>query len=151
MEEKIQLKIKRLKDNHDVPLPEYQTDGSSGMDIRAAVENIEIINPGEVKLIPTGISIEVPIGFEVQVRPRSSLAAKFGITVLNSPGTIDSDYRGEVKIILINHSSEPFEVNRGDRIAQLIVSKYQKVIITEIDELSNTERGEGGFGSTGMK
>lgn len=150
--EKIELKIKRLSEEFlDIALPSYSTEGSSGMDIRAAVENKEIIPAGKVKLIPTNIAVEIPKGFEIQVRPRSGLAAKHGIGVLNSPGTIDSDYRGEVKIILFNFSDKDFVLKRGDRIAQLVLAKTYSANIVESTELVETERGAGGFGHTGNK
>jgi len=147
---KIELKIKRLSDEfNDISLPAYSTEGSSGMDIRAAVNNEEIIQSGKVKLIPTNIAVEIPKGFEIQVRPRSGLAAKYSIGVLNSPGTIDSDYRGEVKIILFNFGENNFVVKRGDRIAQLVLAKTYSAKIIESSNLIETERGEGGFGHTG--
>lgn len=150
--EKLELKIKKLSDEFaDIPLPAYSTEGSSGMDIRAAVINKEIIRSGKVKLIPTNIAVEIPRGFEIQVRPRSGLAAKYGIGVLNSPGTIDSDYRGEVKIILFNFGDDDFAVKRGDRIAQLVLAKTYSAEIVESSYLLETERGEGGFGHTGNK
>ncbi len=152
MSEKISLKIKRLNDKfNDIPLPAYATKGSSGMDIRAAVKESLIVEPGEVVLVPTNLSFEIPVGYEVQVRPRSGLAAKHGIGILNSPGTIDSDYRGEVKIILMNFSKEKFEISRGDRIAQLILSKVYTADIIETNDLNESKRGEGGFGHTGQK
>ena len=148
--EKIELKFKRLsKEFDDISLPSYSTDGSSGMDIRAAVENEEKILCGKVKMISTNLAVEIPKGFEIQVRPRSGLAAKRGIGVLNSPGTIDSDYRGEVKIILFNFGEEDFVIKRGDRIAQLVVAKTYSAKIIETSDLLETERGAGGFGHTG--
>ena len=131
------------------PNPEYQTDQSAGMDLRAHVEKAEIISPGEYKLKATGIYIKIPPGYEAQVRPRSGLALKKGITVLNSPGTIDSDYRGEIGVILINHSSVDFEVKSGDRIAQLVFSKYENFHWENVRHIDSSSRGEGGFGSTG--
>ena len=119
------------------------------MDLRAYVEKAEIISPGEYKLIATGIYIKIPPGYEAQVRPRSGLALKKGITVLNSPGTIDSDYRGEVGVILINHSNDDFNVESGDRIAQLVISKYENVVWNNVKDIDSSSRGEGGFGSTG--
>ena len=148
--ESVKLKIKRISDEYsDIQLPHYATEGSSGMDIRAALKEPEILKPGEVKLISTNLSIEIPFGYEVQIRPRSGLAAKHGIGVLNSPGTIDSDYRGEVKIILFNFGKEPFEVKSGERIAQMVIAKVYKAEIEESSDLKETERGEGGFGHTG--
>jgi dUTP pyrophosphatase len=145
-----QLLIKRTSDAHDdIPLPAYATDHSSGMDLRSSEE--VTLAPGEFKTVPTGIAIEIPIGFEGQVRPRSGLAAKHGVTCLNSPGTIDADYRGEVKVILINHGKNPVTFTRGERIAQLIISKYEKVDVVDAEELTETTRGSGGFGHTGTK
>lgn len=145
---KIKVKITRLRKS--ARLPEYATIGSAGMDIYADVDSDVVIKPGEVKLIPTGIAIELPDGYEAQIRPRSGLAFKYGITLLNAPGTIDSDYRGEIKIIMINLGKEDFVVKRGDRIAQMIVSKFEKVEWEEVEKLGETERGEGGFGHTGL-
>jgi len=146
----IKIKIKRISDEFsDIPLPSYATEGSSGMDIRAALIEPETLKPGEVKLIPTNLSVEIPTGYEIQVRPRSGLAAKYGIGVLNSPGTIDSDYRGEVKIILFNFGKESFEIKSGERIAQIIISKVYKAEIDVSSKLNETKRGEGGFGHTG--
>lgn len=132
------------------PLPEYQTPHSAGMDLRAHIKESITIHPGERQIIPTGIRIALPEGFEAQVRPRSGLALKHGITCLNSPGTIDADYRGEIGVILINHGNEPFEIKPGDRIAQLVVASYTRVEWTSVSELPHTERGTGGFGSTGQ-
>jgi dUTP pyrophosphatase len=131
------------------PLPSYQTIGSAGMDICAFLPQDEMLNPLERKLIPTGLFMALPIGFEAQIRPRSGLAIKQGLTCLNTPGTIDSDYRGEVKVILINLSNEMQTIKNGDRIAQMIIAKYEKATWTETDILSETQRGAGGFGSTG--
>jgi dUTP pyrophosphatase len=130
-------------------LPEYQSEGAAGMDLAAAVDGPMEIPSGEVRLVPCGIAIAVPPGFEAQVRPRSGLAAKFGVTVLNAPGTIDSDYRGEVKVILINHGPNPFVVEPGTRIAQLIVAPVARVTWHQVDALPATDRGDGGFGHTG--
>ena len=131
------------------PNPEYQTEASAGTDIRAFLNDPIDIRPGEFKLISTGIHIKILAGFEIQVRPRSGLALKKGITVLNSPGTIDSDYRGEIGVILINHSNQTFEVKSGDRIAQLVISKHEKISWKNVNEIDSSTRGEGGFGSTG--
>lgn len=131
-------------------IPEYKSVGAAGCDVCAFLSEPFVLEPGEYAAIPTGLSMEIPVGFEVQVRPRSGLAAKNGITVLNSPGTIDSDYRGEVKIILINHGNSPFAINNGDRIAQLVVASVSSAIFVEVDSLSETDRGQGGFGSTGV-
>lgn len=131
------------------PAPSYATEFSAGMDLKASIEAPVIIGPLERALIPTGISIALPEGTEAQVRPRSGLAAKHGITVLNAPGTIDADYRGEIKVILVNLSNDPFVINPGERIAQMVVARYEKVVWEEVEALDDTERGEGGFGSTG--
>ncbi len=141
--------IKRLPNAKDLPLPAYQTSQSAGMDLCAAIDTDVIIAPGRHTIIPTGFSIALPAGFEAQVRPRSGLAAKNGVTVLNSPGTIDADYRGEVSVILINHGSEAFTVSRGLRIAQLVIAPVRTVMWEEKDSLEDTARGAGGFGSTG--
>jgi dUTP pyrophosphatase len=152
MVDKVSIKIKRLNSEfNDVPLPSYSTEGSSGMDVRAAVTGDIFINPGGIMLIPTNISAEIPEGYEIQVRPRSGLAIKNGIGLLNSPGTIDSDYRGEIKIIMFNFGKEKFKISRGDRIAQLILSKYYTADIIESNDLKETNRGKGGFGHTGQK
>lgn len=129
--------------------PAYATDMSAGMDLRANISESIILSPLQRKIIPTGLFIALPSGTEAQVRPRSGLAAKFGITVLNAPGTIDADYRGEVGVILINLSNEDFEIKPGERIAQLVVAKYEQIEWDEVEVLDDTERGEGGFGSTG--
>ncbi len=133
----------------DIPLPEYATADSAGMDLRAATTETITIKPGERKLIPTGIAIALPPGFEAQVRPRSGLALKFGIGMVNAPGTIDADYRGEVGVLLINHGHDDFVINRGDRIAQLVIASYTRVSWVRQDVLDETERGRGGFGHTG--
>ena len=131
--------------------PSYQTEGAAGMDIRAALETPITLEPLERKLIPTGLFLELPLGYEAQVRPRSGLALKKGITVLNSPGTIDADYRGEVGVILVNLSKDAFVIAHGERIAQLVIAKHEQPEIIEVESLSTTERGAGGFGSTGVK
>ena len=141
--------IKKL--SSEVLTPKYETVGSSGMDLAAHIEKNLIINSGDKALVPTGFSLSIPKGYEVQIRPRSGLAAKSGITVLNTPGTIDSDYRGEVKIILINLSKDKFVIRNGDRIAQMVVCPVEQVSVEEVKELSGTDRGGGGFGSTGTK
>lgn len=140
------MKIVNKSDN---PLPSYETNGSAGMDIRANEDTV--IRSGERQLIKTGLFIELPIGLEAQIRPRSGLAYKKGVTVLNTPGTIDSDYRGEIGVILYNTGKAPLVVSKGDRIAQMIISSYAKVDLKEVDSLSETDRGEGGFGHTGVK
>ncbi|MCP4265729.1 MAG: dUTP diphosphatase [Candidatus Brocadiaceae bacterium] len=147
--QKIKLKIKRKKGCEDLPLPSYMSQAASGMDLYAAVEDQTIVEKGEIKLIPTGIYIALPFGFEAQVRPRSGLALKYGITLINSPGTIDSDYRGEIGIILGNQGMDKFIVKRGMRIAQLVVQPVVHAELEEVVDLDETHRGEGGFGHTG--
>ena len=142
----VKLLIKKLQKN--IILPEYKTDGSSGMDLMANVEQTVKILPGEKKIISTGIMVAIPEQYEIQIRPRSGLAAKNGISVLNTPGTIDSDYRGKIKVILINLGKDIFEINKNDRIAQMIVCPIIKVELKEVESLPETVRGEGGFGST---
>ena len=141
--------IKRLSKN--VELPKYETIGSSGMDLSANLETSINIEPGETALIPTGLSVSIPEDLEIQIRPRSGLASKKKITVLNSPGTIDSDYRGEIKVLLINHGKSIFTVEKGVRIAQMVICPIIKARLEEVEDLENTKRGEGGFGSTGAK
>ncbi len=133
------------------PLPSYATEHSAGMDLRASLEAPIVLAPGQRALIPTGLFLELPEGTEAQVRPRSGLAFKHGVTVLNAPGTIDADYRGEVGVLLINHGQEPFEVKDGERVAQLVVARYVRVAFAESDDLRSTERGAGGFGHTGTR
>jgi len=145
---KINIKIIN-KSNH--PLPAYETIHAAGMDLRASLEEPVVLRPLERSMIPTGLFIEIPAGYEAQIRPRSGLAAKKGITVMNSPGTIDADYRGEIKVILVNLSNENFIVENGERIAQMIVASHARVEWTDTVELVETERGSGGFGSTGVK
>jgi dUTP pyrophosphatase len=148
--DKINIKIQHVTGNYlDVPLPEYSTSGSSGMDVRAAIDDEMIIEKGKVVLVPTNLRAEIPTGYELQVRPRSGLAAKNGIGVLNSPGTIDSDYRGEIKIILFNFGEDNFVIKRGDRIAQLVLSKVYNANLILSDDLNESRRGSGGFGHTG--
>lgn len=147
----MQIKIKRLDHSADIPLPSYETEGASGMDLRAAVKDKTLLHPGEVKLIPTGLAISVPRGYEAQIRPRSGLALTYGIGMVNAPGTIDSDYRGEVGVIMINWGAKPFEIHRGDRIAQMLITRVYRADIEEADDLDPTERGEGGFGHSGVK
>ena len=152
-EENITVKFKSLHDKF--VLPTQATDGSAGFDMRACIDNLEcfpeVIPPGQVKLILLGCSVEIPVGYEIQVRPRSGLALKNRITVLNSPGTIDSDYRGPCGVILINHGPDPFLINQGDRVCQFVVQKVPVVKLELVEELSDTDRGAGGFGSTGVK
>ena len=147
--EQISVAITRLSGSEDLPLPDYMTDHAAGMDLVAAVENDLVLSPGQRALVPTGIAIALPQGFEAQIQPRSGLALKNGITLVNTPGTIDADYRGEIRIILINHGSEPFLVRRGDRIAQMIVAPVCRVRWDLQGSLPATDRGEGGFGHTG--
>ncbi len=142
------MKVKVINNSHH-PLPRYETPLSAGMDVRANLDEPITLSPLERALVPTGLFVELPEGYEMQVRPRSGLAAKFGLTVLNAPGTIDADYRGEVKVILVNLSNEPFTINDGERIAQLIVAQHAQVEWIDTDTLSESERGAGGFGSTG--
>jgi len=150
MEAQIEIKFKRLrKELNHIPLPSYATKGSAGLDIYAAIEKPITLLHGAIEMIPTNISVEIPEGYEIQVRPRSGLAAKHGIGILNSPGTIDSDYRGEIKIIIINFGKEDFVIQPAERIAQLVVSKLYTAKFIETNELNNTPRGEGGFGHTG--
>ena len=144
----MEIKITILKHGPE-DIPKYATQGSAGMDIQAAIDKPIIVKPGERILIPTGFKVEIPTNFEIQVRPRSGLAIKHGISVLNSPGTIDSDYRGEIGVILINHGDTDFKINPFDRIAQIVVTQIIKVNIIKNDDLSKTQRGSGGFGSTG--
>ena len=145
------IKITRISNEfNDLPLPSYQTEGSAGMDIYAALTEPVTIPAGGISLIPTSLAISLPSGYECQVRSRSGLAAKNGIFALNAPGTIDSDYRGEIKIILANFSKEDFIVNHGFRIAQLVISKYEQIVWQVVDKLDDTERGQGGFGSSGI-
>lgn len=145
--------FQRLAHGRGLPLPRYMTPGAAGMDLPAAVEPDEefIIEPGAIEVVPTGLAIAIPAGFEGQVRPRSGLAFSRGIGIINAPGTIDSDYRGEIKIALINLGSEPVSIRRGDRVAQLIIAPVAQAQLVEADELPPTERGDGGFGHTGMK
>ncbi len=151
MTDQVTVEIRTLPHGEGLPVPEYATALSAGLDLRAAVAETErlTLEPGHRAVIPTGIQIALPEGFEAQVRPRSGLAIKHGISVLNSPGTIDADYRGEVGVILVNHGHEPFEIARGDRIAQLVVARFARVSWETTEELVSTERGVGGFGHTG--
>lgn len=144
------IKVKRISPEYDdIELPHYTTHGSAGMDIRAAIKDEFILKAGQIELVPTNLVVEIPEGFEIQVRPRSGLALKHGIGILNSPGTIDSDYRGEIKIIMINFSKEDLVIKRGDRIAQLVLSKVYRAEFEANEKLIETKRGEGGFGHTG--
>lgn len=147
MTDPVGVRIKRLPHGHGLELPAYATSGAAGMDVLAA-ENVTI-KPGQRHAVATGFAVAIPNGYEIQVRPRSGLALKHGISVPNTPGTIDSDYRGEVKIIMINHGDEPFAIARGDRVAQLVLATVTQASWDVVEELDETERGEGGFGSTG--
>jgi dUTP pyrophosphatase len=145
------VRVERLPHAEGLALPAYETTGSAGMDLRAAVAEFEpvVLAPGERRLIPTGLKIALEPGYEAQVRPRSGLALKHGVTCLNSPGTIDSDYRGEVGVILINHGQVAFEIRRGERIAQMVIAPYAQAVMADVEALDETARGAGGFGSTG--
>jgi len=147
--DRVVLKVKRLDNNPDLPLPSYQSGGSSGLDLRAAVVKEVILRPGEIMLIPTGLSISLPKGYEAQIRPRSGLALRYGLGLVNSPGTIDADYRGEVGVIAINWGKKPLTIRRGERIAQVVISKVSRARVEEMDELDATKRGKGGFGHSG--
>ena len=146
----VTVAIKRLPGNEDVPLPEYQSEHAAAMDLHAAVPEPMTLAPGQIALIPCGFAMAVPVGFEAQIRPRSGLALKHGISIPNAPGTIDADYRGQVQVIMVNLGQEPFVVERGLRIAQMIVKPVPRVEWAEVDELPPTERGSGGFGHTGQ-
>lgn len=147
--ETVKVLVKRTTGGREIPLPRYMTAGAAGMDLYAAVEQTEVLQPGDIKLIPTGLSIALPLGFEAQIRPRSGLALKHGISMVNTPGTIDADYRGEIGLIMINMGREPFQINRGDRVAQMVVSRVARAEFTEVGDLDDTTRDSGGFGSTG--
>jgi dUTP pyrophosphatase len=147
---RVEIRIKRLSAAQDIPLPDYETPGSSGMDLRAATEGTVSLKPGEIRLIPTGLSVSIPAGYEGQIRARSGLALGHGIGIVNSPGTIDSDYRGEVGIIMINWGQRPFTIKRGDRIAQMVLTRVCRADIVEVVDLESTRRGEGGFGHSGV-
>lgn len=146
------VRFKWLAHGKGLPLPARQTAGASGHDLAAALAEGEVmvIAPGAYAMVPCGFSLAIPVGYEAQVRPRSGLAAKLGVTVLNAPGTVDADYRGEVKAILVNHGGQPFEIRRGDRIAQMVIAAVPDIALIEVDELEETDRGSGGFGSTGI-
>jgi dUTP pyrophosphatase len=147
--EPVAIAVVRLPEGAGLPLPAYMTDGAAGADVVAAVAEDVVLAPGERAVVPTGFALEVPHGFEVQIRPRSGLAARHGVTLLNSPGTIDSDYRGPVGVVLVNHGREPFVVRRGERIAQLVVAPVVRAAFREAEVLGASARGDGGFGSTG--
>jgi dUTP pyrophosphatase len=145
----VQVKIRRVREEDGIHLPAYMTPHAAGLDLHAVVEKKIVLNPGERALIPTGIAISLPDGYEAQIRPRSGLAIKHGITLVNSPGTIDPDYRGEISVIVINHGDEPFTIKRGERIAQMVIAPFVRAVLEEVDELDATLRGHGGFGHTG--
>ncbi|WP_439495578.1 dUTP diphosphatase [Bosea sp. (in: a-proteobacteria)] len=148
----VAVSVRRLPHGADLPLPAYETEGAAGMDLRAALPHGEtlVIGRGERKLVPTGLSLQLPLGYEAQVRPRSGLALRQGVTVLNAPGTVDSDYRGEVSVLLVNLGAEDFTVARGDRIAQLVIAPVTRATLVETEALDETARGAGGYGSTGI-
>lgn len=149
MNDSLSVKIRRLRSDSVNQLPCYMTTHSAGMDLYAELTDEIVLSPGQRALVPTGIALELPDGYEVQIRPRSGLALRHGITLVNSPGTIDPDYRGEIAVIVINHGTEPFSIKSGDRIAQMVFSRFIRVTFTEVIELAETSRGEGGFGHTG--
>ena len=145
----VTVPLKRLPHGADLPLPRYETEGAAGLDLRAAIGARQVLGPGARALVPTGIALQLPAGYEAQVRPRSGLALRHGVTVLNAPGTVDSDYRGEVSVVLINHGAEPFAIERGDRIAQLVIAPVRHARLVPAELLDETVRGAGGYGSTG--
>ncbi len=147
---KVQVKFKKLQKDKGLLLPAYASEGSSGMDIRAYVNEPVVLRPGETKLIPTGLAVSIPFGYEAQIRPRSGLALRHGIGLVNSPGTIDSDYRGEIGLIMINWGDKSFVIKSGDRVAQMIISRVYQADILLVEDLDETTRGEGGFGHTGI-
>lgn len=147
----VEVPIRQVPGATDLPLPRYETTAAAGMDLRAAVTEPQTLQPGDFAAIPTGICVALPVGFEAQVRPRSGLARKFGIGMVNSPGTIDADYRGEIHVLLINHGKAPFPIERGDRIAQLVVAPVAAVQWQAVESLDATARGDGGFGHTGSQ
>jgi len=145
------LQIKKLPHFRELPLPAYESVNAAGMDLRAALKEPVVLKKGERTLIPTGLQMAIPTGFEGQIRPRSGLAVKYGITMLNTPGTIDADYRGEVKLVAINHGEDDFTIEHGDRLAQMVLAPITKMPVMQVDHLPETKRAEGGFGSTGIK
>ncbi len=147
----MKIRLRRLPHAHDLPLPEVASAGASGADLRAAVEQDLVLSPGERAAVPTGLVLEIPPGYEGQVRPRSGLALRHGVTLANPPGTVDSDYRGEVKVLLAHLGEAPLAIRRGDRIAQLVVTRVERVEWVEVEELGGSGRGDGGFGSTGVE
>jgi len=148
--DRVILKVKRLGNNTNLPLPSYQSDGSSGLDLCAAVNKELTLQPGDIKLIPTGLSVSLPEGYEAQIRPRSGLALRYGLGFVNAPGTIDADYRGEIGVIAINWGKKPLTIKRGERIAQMVIHTVSRAIVEEVNELDTTQRGEGGFGHSGV-
>lgn len=146
----LRLEVRRLPGSEDMALPGYETEGASGLDLRAAVKEPLTLHPGEIRLVPTGLAVAVPRGYEGQIRPRSGLALRYGIGMVNSPGTIDSDYRGEIGLIVVNWGREPFVIKRGDRIAQMVIAAVSKAEVVEVDSLESTPRGDGGFGHSGI-
>lgn len=142
--------VSQTDDAKDLALPTYMSSGAAGMDLFAAVKEEVVIEPGKIKLIPTGLKIALPVGYEAQIRPRSGLALKHGISLVNTPGTIDADYRGEIGIIMINFGEQSFTIQRGDRVAQMVINKFETVNFISVDELDQTDRGQGGFGHTGQ-
>ncbi|HDH87728.1 MAG TPA: dUTP diphosphatase [Desulfobacteraceae bacterium] len=148
--DKVILKVKRLNNNKDLPLPSYQSGGSSGLDLCAAVNKEITLQPGDIKLIPTGLSVSLPEGYEAQIRPRSGLALRYGLGFVNAPGTIDADYRGEIGVIAINWGKKSLTIKRGDRIAQMVIHTVSRAIVEEVNELDSTDRGNGGFGHSGV-
>ncbi|MCK4401610.1 dUTP diphosphatase [bacterium] len=148
--EEIKVEVAHIAGSEDMPIPKYMTEHASGMDLSAAVKEHMVLKPGEIKLVPTGIQIDIPSGYEGQVRPRSGLALKHGISIVNSPGTIDADYRGEVGVILVNLGKKDFLIHRGDRIAQLVINKIARADLKHVDKLAKTSRNTGGFGHTGL-
>ena len=146
----LKLKIKRLEGGRGIALPGYQTEGASGLDLRAAVKEPLTLAPGDIRLVPTGFAVSIPPGYEGQIRPRSGLALRHGIGMVNSPGTIDSDYRGEIGLVVVNWGRAPFVINRGDRIAQMVITAVSRAEVVEVDDLESTPRGAGGFGHSGI-
>ena len=149
-EHAVTLRIRRLVGNEDIALPAYQTQGASGLDLRAAVKGPLSLAPGEIRLVPTGLAVSIPPGYEGQIRPRSGLALRHGIGMVNAPGTIDSDYRGEIGLVVVNWGRAPFVIHRGDRIAQMVIAAVARAAVVEVDDLEATPRGEGGFGHSGV-
>lgn len=147
----VTLRVKRLEGNDDIELPSYETEGASGLDLRAAVNGDFMLRPGDIRLVPTGLAISLPPGYEAQVRPRSGLALKHGVGMVNAPGTVDADYRGEIGLILINWGNEPFVIKRGDRIAQMVITRVSRAEVLEVDRLEPTARGGQGFGHSGVE